>query len=96
MCAGRADGTVGVTCSSKRSLPTYPVAFASRFSSSKPSCRATSRLASPTWDAATALDYSRKLAAAQNRQEVVALHSKYLRMQIEHASEFTPKPYGFR
>ena len=45
---------------------------------------------------ATALDYSRKLAAAQNLQEVVGLHSEYLRTQIEHASEFmrefTPKP----
>ena len=45
---------------------------------------------------ATALEYARKLAAAQNVQEVVALQSEYLRTQIENASafmrEFTPKP----
>ncbi|MET4273800.1 MULTISPECIES: phasin family protein [unclassified Bradyrhizobium] len=44
----------------------------------------------------TALEYARKLAAAQNLQEVVALQSEYLRRQIENASEFMrefmPKP----
>ena len=45
---------------------------------------------------ATSLEYARKLAAAQNLQEVVSLQAEYLRTQIEHASqfmrEFTPKP----
>lgn len=44
---------------------------------------------------ATSLEYARKLAAAQNLQEVVSLQADYLRTQIEHASqfmrEFTPK-----
>src|SRR4051812_16179165 len=43
----------------------------------------------------TALEYARKLAAAQDMQEVVALQADFLRTQIEHASkfmrEFTPK-----
>ncbi|MCK1545786.1 phasin family protein [Bradyrhizobium sp. 179] len=45
---------------------------------------------------ATALEYARKLSAAQDMQEVVALQADFLRTQIEHASkfmrEFTPKP----
>ena len=44
---------------------------------------------------ATSLEYARKLAAAQDLQEVVSLQAEYLRAQIEHASqfmrEFTPK-----
>ncbi|MBJ7403318.1 MAG: phasin family protein [Bradyrhizobium sp.] len=44
---------------------------------------------------ATSLEYARKLAAAQNFQEVVSLQAEYLRAQIEHASqfmrEFSPK-----
>jgi hypothetical protein len=44
----------------------------------------------------TELEYARKLAAAQNVREVVALQSEYLRTRIENASafmrEFSPKP----
>ena len=90
MCAGRADGTVGVTCSSKRSLPTYPVAFASRFSSSKPSCRATS-VSFAHLGRSDRVGLFAQARGGAEPEEVVAL-PKYLRMQIEHASEFTPKP----
>ncbi|WFU37878.1 phasin family protein [Bradyrhizobium sp. CB82] len=37
---------------------------------------------------ATSLEYARKLACAKNLQEVIALQAEYLRLQIEHASEF--------
>lgn len=44
---------------------------------------------------ATSLEYARKLATAQDLQEVISLQAEYLRAQIEHASqfmrEFSPK-----
>lgn len=44
---------------------------------------------------AAAFEFARKLAVAKNLQDVVSLQAEYLRIQIEHASEFmrelTPK-----
>jgi hypothetical protein len=44
---------------------------------------------------ATSFEYARKFARAKDMQETIALQAEFLRIQIEHASEFmreiTPK-----